>query len=198
MPWDKRFDVDDVLDKAMTLFWERGYKGVSMADLVSELGVNRSSLYDTFGQKEDLFRRALIRYDQLHRQDWLCDLANGSDPLDSIRQAFAEVASAPEQTRRFGCLLVNTTIDLPLEHSDFATVVHTAFEETQQFFQDQLDRAMERAELANGVDTASVAATLMALLLGMRVLSRAHRTPEEMSPILLQLDTILGAQLSTQ
>ena len=49
MPWEKRFDEDEVLDAAMTLFWERGFRGVSMADLVSELGVNRSSLYDTFG-----------------------------------------------------------------------------------------------------------------------------------------------------
>ena len=191
MPWQKRFDEDEVLDAAMTLFWERGYRGVSMTDLVSELGVSRSSLYDTFGQKEDLFRQALLRYDRVHREDWFSRLNNQFDPLESIRQAFAEVAAAPEQTRRFGCLLVNTTIDMPLEHFAFAGVVQAAFDETQQFFERQLDLARDRAELAAEVDTAALAATLMAMFLGMRVLSRADRPAEAASPILRQLDTML-------
>ena len=192
MPWDKRFDEDEVLDAAMTLFWERGYKGVSMADLVSELGVSRSSLYDTFGQKEDLFRHALLRYDRVHRQEWFAGLGARFEPLESVRQAFAEVAAAPESTRRFGCLLVNTTIDLPLEHSDFANIVQTAFDETQQFFESQLGLATDRAELGAEVDIASLAAALMALFLGMRVLSRAQRPPEAVTPILDQVDTMLG------
>ena len=193
MPWDKRFDENEVLDAAMTLFWERGYRGVSMADLVYELGISRSSLYDTFGQKEDLFRRALIRYDQVHRREWFEGLGAQLDPLDSIRRAFAEVAEAPEKTRRFGCLLVNTTIDIPLEHSDFAGIVHNAFGETQQFFEQQLVLARNRSELAAGVDTASLAAALMALFLGMRVLARAQRPSEEVTPILRQVDTMLEA-----
>jgi TetR/AcrR family transcriptional repressor of nem operon len=191
MPWDKRFDEEEVLDAAMTLFWERGYQGVSMADLVSELGVSRSSLYDTFGQKEDLFRRALLRYDRVHRQEWFAGLAARFDPLESIRQAFAEVAATPGQTRRFGCLLVNTTIDQPLEHSDFAGIVRAAFDETQQFFEHQLDLAKDRTELPTEVDTASLGAALMALFLGMRVLARAQRPSEAVMPILRQVDTML-------
>lgn len=191
MPWEKRFDEDEVLDAAMTLFWERGYGGVSMADLVSELGISRSSLYDTYGQKEDLFRRALQRYDRVHREEWFSSLNDRFDPLESIRQAFAEVAAAPEKTRRFGCLLVNTTIDVPLEHEAFAGIVQSAFNETQAFFERQLDIARDRDELATEVDTAALAAALMALLLGMRVLSRAQRPSNTVTPILRQLDTML-------
>lgn len=58
----KLFDNDEILEKALKVFWERGYEGASMAELTSELGVNKPSLYAAFGNKEDLFRQALSKY----------------------------------------------------------------------------------------------------------------------------------------
>lgn len=198
MPWEKNFDHNSVLDRAMMLFWERGYRGVSMADLVEELGINRSSLYSTFGQKEDLFVQALVRYDTTHRQGWLDDLARRSDPVDSIRQVFAEVAAAPEATRRLGCLLVNTTLEFPAKSPRSAALVRQAFLSTQQFFEEQLLRARQADQLDPAIDVAGLATALLALFLGMRVLARAERPPETIQPILRQVDILLrGADLGT-
>ncbi|GCA97312.1 TetR/AcrR family transcriptional regulator [Mycolicibacterium sp. NCC-Tsukiji] len=58
----REFNPEDVLDKAMTLFWEHGYDGVSISDLTSATGVNRRSLYAEFGSKEQLFYKAVDRY----------------------------------------------------------------------------------------------------------------------------------------
>lgn len=58
----KLFDNDEILEKALQVFWERGYEGASMAELTSTLGVNKPSLYAAFGNKEELFRQALSRY----------------------------------------------------------------------------------------------------------------------------------------
>ena len=58
----KDFDEDEVLDKAMYLFWNQGYNGTSMQDLVDGLGISRSSLYDTFGDKHSLFIKTLENY----------------------------------------------------------------------------------------------------------------------------------------
>ena len=193
MPWERRFDEDEVLNKAMELFWQRGYKGVSMSELVAELGVNRSSLYATYGQKEDLFLRALVHYDQVHRQDWLAGLRDRFGPIESIRQAFGEVAEAPENFRRLGCLLVNTSTEVASVHPTFSTLVREAFDATERFFEDQLDLAKRADELPAEVDTTALAAALMALFLGMRVLARADRPAEAIKPILHQVDTMLHA-----
>ncbi|MDF1696713.1 MAG: helix-turn-helix domain containing protein [Saprospiraceae bacterium] len=62
MPRVKLFDKDEVLEKAMHLFWERGYHATSIQDLVNHLGINRASLYDTFGGKQALFDSAFKHY----------------------------------------------------------------------------------------------------------------------------------------
>jgi TetR/AcrR family transcriptional repressor of nem operon len=62
MPRVKLFDENEVLNKAMNLFWKQGYSATSIQDLVSHLGINRASLYDTYGDKEKLFFRAFEFY----------------------------------------------------------------------------------------------------------------------------------------
>lgn len=191
MPWKKQFDEDEIVEAAMKLFWQRGYQRVSVADLVEELGVNRSSLYTTYEHKEGLFREALLRYDRVHRQEWFEDLSARFEPLESIRQAFAEMSMAPEPTRRFGCLLVNTTLELPSGEFDFAEVVRAAFDATERFFEQQLELAETSGDLPGGTDTPALAATLLALFLGMRVLARVQRPADTNLPILRQVDAML-------
>ena len=70
MPWEKSFDEDAVLGRAMEAFWARGYAGTSMRDLVARMGVGRASIYATYGNKRSLFIKALKRYDSRHRRDW--------------------------------------------------------------------------------------------------------------------------------
>lgn len=71
MPWEKQFDVDDALTKAMHAFWARGYEATSIRDLVDRMGINRGSIYATFGDKRSLFIQALRHYDTRHREAWL-------------------------------------------------------------------------------------------------------------------------------
>lgn len=56
------FDADEALEKAMLVFWRRGYDGVSLSDLARAMGITKTSLYAAFGNKDDLFRKALVRY----------------------------------------------------------------------------------------------------------------------------------------
>jgi TetR/AcrR family transcriptional repressor of nem operon len=70
MPWEKTFDTDVALTKAMEAFWSRGYEATSISDLVERMGINRGSLYDTFGDKRSLFMSALRAYGAVHLHDW--------------------------------------------------------------------------------------------------------------------------------
>src|ERR1700688_3301650 len=58
----RQFDADEVLDRALEVFWARGYEGASLPELTKAMGINRPSLYATYGNKEQLFRKALDRY----------------------------------------------------------------------------------------------------------------------------------------
>ncbi len=60
----RSFDTDEALDRALRIFWRKGYEGTSLPDLTKAMGINRPSLYAAFGNKEDLFRKVVDRYDQ--------------------------------------------------------------------------------------------------------------------------------------
>jgi len=113
MPWEKQFDSDDALMRAMEAFWGRGYEATSMQDLVSCMGINRGSLYATFGDKRALFLAALRRYDAHYRQDWLSALRQANGPKATILAAFDDaVEAALGRKGRRGCFLVNTALEL--------------------------------------------------------------------------------------
>ena len=113
MARQKAFDKEEVLDKAMYLFWKKGYNGTSMQDLVDHLGISRSSMYDTFGGKYKLFMNALSRYQS--RQSLQIDMALTSeeDLKDFLKGFFMGVVDECRQDEeRKGCFTVNTSIEL--------------------------------------------------------------------------------------
>src|SRR6266404_4009435 len=81
----KEFDSDAVLEKALGLFWERGYEATSMADLVGHLGIARASIYATFGGKRDLYLKALERYLQTRNPNPVDLLSQPGPALPAIR-----------------------------------------------------------------------------------------------------------------
>ncbi len=107
------FDEDAVLDELTELFWRKGYSQTSMADLVEASGVHKSSLYSTFGTKEELFATILRRY-FAGRMDAMAALVEGAGPgVDGIH-AFLELLQSDlvSGSSRSGCLLVNTSSEL--------------------------------------------------------------------------------------
>src|SRR5581483_5453377 len=60
----RAFDIDEALERALQVFWRKGYEGASLSDLTDAMGINRPSLYAAFGDKEALFRKVLERYEQ--------------------------------------------------------------------------------------------------------------------------------------
>ena len=109
----KEFDPDTVLRAALDLFWERGYEATSMADLVEHLGIARASIYATFGNKHDLYLKALDRYGELVDPDLLRGLAQPGPVLPAVRalvERFAREAS--EDGGRRGCFIVNAAVEV--------------------------------------------------------------------------------------
>jgi len=109
----KEFDQDEALQKAMEVFWARGYEATSMQDLVEHMGINRQSLYDTFGDKHSLFLKALDRYHEVET----CKLLEFMDRPGSVKKAFRHLFTAViegsfTKGQQRGCLMNNSMSEL--------------------------------------------------------------------------------------
>lgn len=175
MPWEKQFDRDAVLDKAMLAFWSRGYEATSMQDLVDQTGINRGSLYATFGDKHALFLAALRLYDEKMRRKLLADLEAHYAPREAIGRVFqAFLGQASERGGNRGCFITNTALELAAHDADARRIVAQGQEEIEAFFARMIRSGQARGEIAPELDAVEASRGLLASLIGLVVLMRSR------------------------
>lgn len=187
MPRTKAFDPDEALERAMEVFWVRGYEGASMKALLDAMGISRQSLYDTFGDKQQLFEQALDRYAQRNVSAMLEELEQPGADVAAIRRFFEQLPAMllafPE---RRACLMANTmsTRLAGPDSASSATMVAAHRDRLTEAFLGPLDRA---AGGETGASTSprptlmsprALAEALTAMVLGITVISRSG-APEE-------------------
>jgi TetR/AcrR family transcriptional repressor of nem operon len=193
MPWEKQFDVDEVLEKAMHAFWSRGYEATSMQDLVTRTGVNRGSLYATYRDKHALFLAALRMYDERQRRNRLADLEARYGPREAIRQLLLAFAlSVSDKSGNRGCFLTNTALELAAHDREAGKIVAHAQAEIEAFFARMIRQGQKAGEIGPGVDSDETASGLLASLVGLAVLSRSRPEPSLMKAIVAEADRRLG------
>ncbi len=179
MPWDKQYNEADVLDRAMAAFWANGYEATSISDLVAATGINRGSIYAAFEDKRTLFVRALERYDRRHRLDFLAHIEKKNDPKLAILAVFdAVINAALGGAKPSGCLLVNTALELSEHDPEIARIVRDSLTEVEQFFRRLIAEGQTQGQLPDRLEPQKTGAALLALFLGLRVLSRSRPEPD--------------------
>ncbi|CAM5261406.1 TetR/AcrR family transcriptional regulator [Streptomyces aurantiogriseus] len=179
MARSKEFDPDAVLQSALELFWRRGYEATSMADLVEHLGIGRASLYATFGNKRDLYLKALDRYGEAQQPQLVRELSPPGPALPAVRAVVRRFAAeAMDETRRArGCFVTNTAAELA-PHDPAATLrVEMGWEHLETLLHSALVRAQAQGELPAGRDPLALARLLLVLLQGLRVVGKASSDP---------------------
>ncbi len=174
----KEFDPDAALQKALELFWERGYEATSMADLVRHLGIARASIYATFGGKHDLYVRAFERYLQARDPDVVEALSQPGPALPAVRslvEAYAEESLRDE--RRRGCMVVNAAVEIMPRDPQIARRVEASWDTLETALTSALTRARAQGEISGEKDPRALARFLLVMMQGMRVLGRAHPDP---------------------
>ena len=147
----REFEHDVVLDRAMRTFWSRGYAATSVQDLVDRMGIQRGSLYATFGDKRALFFAAMDRYDRVVTAKLLAVLNEPASGTDAIRRFFRlKVELAVEAGRPRGCLVTNSVTELASRDRGTATRVGAVLTKIEAAFQ----RAVIRAQKAGEIDPA--------------------------------------------
>ncbi|WP_285692520.1 TetR/AcrR family transcriptional regulator [Actinomadura sp. NBRC 104412] len=174
----KEFDPDEALQKALELFWERGYDATSMADLVQHLGIARASIYATFGGKHDLYVKAFERYLQTRDPDVVEVLSQPGPALPAVRslvEAYAEESLCDE--RRRGCMVVNAAVEVMPRDPQIARRVEASWDTVETALTSALTRARAQGEISGEKDPRALARFLLVMMQGLRVLGRAHPDP---------------------
>lgn len=183
----KEFDPEDVLDRAIQQFWATGYEGTSVQDLVDATGLNRSSLYETFGCKNELYLAALDRYQKRETQRLSGALEQDGSPLARIRAVFEQAACLCEEGR--GCFMVDATVERARHSEDTGRRAAASLRGTEEAFSGAVRRAQQAGE---------VAATLEAKAAG-RFLANAYRglhVTAKLCPERAALDDVIEATLA--
>ena len=190
MPRPKQFDEQDVLQKAVMLFWKQGYYHTSIQDLVNHLGINRASLYGTFGGKKALFDRAFqwYRTQQLVRlRAFLERQLNVRTGLRLLFQRIIEDDCADPDAQ--GCFMVNTTTELVPADVAVQDVLVTHRQSVQAIFATAIARGIEQGNIATDVQPTMIADLLYTLMTGLLVVGKTKADP---SSLLATVDAVLS------
>lgn len=167
----REFDYDKALDQAIRVFWQKGYEGTSLPDLTDAMGINRPSLYAAFGNKEELFRKAIERYSEsaANRARDLLSAPKIRDAMENFLMASADAFVCKENPR--GCLSVQGALVGSEAADAVCTEAKTCRQMVSGVMAERFDRAIADGELPKGTDTAELARFYATIIQGMSVQS---------------------------
>ena len=167
------FDRDQALERALALFWDKGYEATSLADLLQAMGIARQSLYNTFGDKHALFLEALERYTERGEHDVRDCLAQAPSVRRAFRELFEAIVDQNVRGQRLGCMAINATAELAAHDPSVAKLVAARQRAVEELFFRALERARAAGELAPAKDTRGLARFLVGALQGLRLAATA-------------------------
>jgi len=168
----RAFDTDKALERALEVFWSRGYGRTSVQDLVDALGVQRGSLYATFGDKHTLFLKAVELYARRNRAR-LEEILHSGPVLPVLRRLLLEPATLTGAEGSRGCLLGNTTAELAPGDEAARAFAAAAYDEFITVVAGALRRAQAAGEITTGATPEAQAELLLVLFQGTALISRA-------------------------
>lgn len=169
----RSFNTDAAIERAMGVFWSRGYNATALPDLLRATKLSRGSLYAAFGDKHGLFLCALDRYiaDALARMD--VELDPRRAPVVGLRAYLAGYVDRTSGANgRRGCLLVATAMELAGRDPEVDRRIGSFFKAMETMVADALSRAKAAGELADGVEPATAARLLVCFVEGLRVVGK--------------------------
>lgn len=170
----KEFNEDKALDKAIEIFWHKGYNGTSAQDLVTHLGLSRSSLYDTFGDKQKLFVKSLKRYQQQNEESLKELFENAENIKTAITEIFKQAVIESLQDRiTKGCFMVNSAVELAMHDPEIGKIVHENQKAVEDVFYNAVKKGQESGQISDKQEARSLARFIFNNYSGIRVLARA-------------------------
>ena len=179
------FDENKVLTHAMEQFWREGYEASSVQKLLDCTGINRGTLYNSFGDKDTFFKSCVDQYNKVVEKQIAASLKNSKlGPWEAIEAYFDEtVLKVTNKHRSMGCLLVNSVCESINYDKEMRKVVRSSLATIRKALVARLKEAFKNRKVKKGVSVEFAADVLMNSLHGMRVNSRDGKTPKQLKEL---------------
>ena len=171
----KEFDTDEILNKTMNMFWQKGYKGTSLNDLVSTTGLHKGSLYGAFKSKENLYLLSLKKYGELVRQsNYLNDC-----PIEYFEKLFTVVIEGGASGEgASGCFIMNSALEFGGTNTKMEELSKQLFEELGKNFDKALSVAAEKGKISQDLAGKDMRSRLLGAIFSIKEFSRFSRDRE--------------------
>lgn len=180
----KEFDETEVLNRAMEIFWHKGYEATSVQDLVDTMGINRGSLYGTFSDKKALFLATIQHYDRTVVTAIVQVLHRPGSARDAIEDYFRDVVErCAQDLDRQGCFLAHSAVEVAPHDLEVEKRLMASLQRIESAFFDALVLARKQGEISTRRDLREVARFLTSNLQGIRVVARVNKNREQLLTI---------------
>jgi len=171
----REFDETEVLAAAIDCFWERGYEATSTRELADRMGLTGASLYNAFGDKRSLYRRALNHYVETTFADRVQRLEGKLPPRQAISTFFSEIIqrSLDDQQRK-GCMLINSALEIAPHDLEFRETVTGVLGHIEAFFRRCVEAGQQDGTITRSQSADDLGKMLLGVHVGLRVVARTR------------------------
>ncbi|MDR7328091.1 MULTISPECIES: TetR/AcrR family transcriptional regulator [Catenuloplanes] len=177
------FDADQALERAMRVFWEQGYEGASLADLTAAMGITKTSMYAAFGNKEELFRKAVKRYEEGPAAYVACALAKPTAREVATAFLTGSVTASTLPDSPAGCLSVQGSLAAGETGRTARELLTDWRNHGRALLRDRFQRALDDGDLPAGSDPALIARYVMTIANGIAVQAAGGTTRDELQEV---------------
>ncbi len=180
----RAFDPEKALEAALRVFWTKGYEGTALSDLTSAMGINRPSIYATFGNKEALFRKVLDRYNA-RITGYMAEALNeptARAAAEKLLVGTADLLSCPKNPK--GCLMVQGALACGDEAEPIRKELNARRATGEAAARERFERAKVEGDLPAGAEARDLARYVMAVMHGMAVQSAGGASREELQGVI--------------
>lgn len=180
----RAFDEDDVLERAMQVFWKRGYQAASLADLLAAMGLSKSSFYETFGTKRDLLLTALRRYAASGMSGLLTPLFDPEASRPEIEETLARmVRHALSAEGRRGCLVNNCLGEVAPHDAVVLGATREVREQLEAVLAAAVTRGQKKGEITRKESARSIARFLLNTMSGLNLAAKGRPNKAQLGDV---------------
>lgn len=178
------FDKTVALEKAMEVFWEKGFEAASLQDLIEAMDLSKSSFYQAFNSKHDLYATALNHYIDLMSANMSRSLDNSDSGLEFIENTFMEIAeTAPLKASQRGCFLMNTATEFAQKNEEISLLTNKGLKKFESIFTRAIKKSQAAGEISLSKNAETLADYLICNMSGIKSMVKAGIKPATLRPI---------------
>jgi TetR/AcrR family transcriptional regulator, transcriptional repressor for nem operon len=175
------FDPDIAIDRALEVFWQKGYAGTTPQDLLEATGIGKGSFYNYFKSKHNMFELCLQRYRSSQADAMIAFLKQPISAKVRLRGALEQLIKFDlEGPVRKGCMAVNTAAELATSDESALGIVQAMFDRTEAAFAQLIEDGQSTGDIRTDIDAASLASLLFTTVLGLRIAGLVADTPDRL------------------